>query len=111
MSDDLLDSLRGHVNAVLFVHHHVVVVVFAGQLQRGVALPNLELLGRLGPPGLEMLDQGLHRRRQNEDQESGRDLALHDLRTLDVDLEDGVLAARQGVPDAGPWRAVPVRKM
>ena len=81
----------------------LVVVVLAGELEGRVPLAELELVGGLGRPRPEPLEQRLHRRRDDEDQERLGDLLLDDLGALDVDLEDHVLAG--GERRRGPGRA------
>ena len=61
--DDRLD-LRGRpVDLAGLVDHDAVVVALARELDGGVALPDLQLVGGLGGAGAEALEQGLQRRR------------------------------------------------
>ena len=103
-----LDPLGRPLDLAGLVDDDVVVVVLARQLDRGVALAELELVGRLGRPRPEPREQGLERRRDDEDEERLGDLLLDDLGALDVDLEDDVATAGQRRPDLVARRAVPV---
>ena len=108
LGDDLVDPLGGPLDLAGLVDDDVVVVVLAGQLDRGVPLAELELVGGLGRPAAQPLEEVLERRRDEEDQERARDLLLDDLGALDVDLEDGVAARGERVADLVARRAVPV---
>ena len=106
--DDLVDPLRRSLHLVGLVHHDVVVVAGTGQLDRGVALPQLQLLDRLGGPAAEPVEERLEGRRHDEDQERVRHALLDRVRALHVDLEDDVLACRQRLRHFDPRGAVPV---
>jgi hypothetical protein len=106
--DDLVDPLGRPLDLAGLVGNDVVVVVLASQLDRGITLADLELLGRLGGASSEPLEQLLERRWDHEDQQRLRDLLLDDLRALDVDLEDDVPARDEGVSNLFARRAVPV---
>ena len=69
LGDDLVDPLRGAFDLAGLVDDHVVVVVLARQLDGGVALAELELVGGLGRPRSEPREERLERRRDDEDQE------------------------------------------
>ena len=108
LGDDLVDPLGGPLDLAGLVGHDVVVVLLAGQLDRGVALAELELVGGLGRPAAQPLEEVLERRRDEEDQQRAGDLLLDDLGALDVDLEDHVAARRERLADLAARRAVPV---
>ena len=93
------------VDLAVAVLDDVVVVLLAGQLDRRVALAQLELVGRLGRPRLQPLEEALERRRDDEDQHGVGDVLLDHLGALDVDLEDHVAAGEQGLADLA--RGVP----
>src|SRR6185503_1935075 len=59
--DDLVDPLGGPGDLPGLVNHDVVVVLLARQLQRGVALADVQLVGRLGGARLEAREEVLQR--------------------------------------------------
>ena len=110
LGDDLVDPLGGPLHLAGLVGHDVVVVLLARQLDGGVALAELELVGGLGRAAAQALEQVLERRRDDEDEQRVGDLLLDDLGALDVDLEDHVAAGQERVADLAPRRAVPVAR-
>jgi len=106
--DDRVDLLGRPLDLAGLVDHDVVVVVLARQLEGRVPLAQLELVGRFGRPRAKSLEQGSQGRWDHEDQERLADLFLDDLGSLDVDLEDRILAGGQRAPDLVARRAVPV---
>src|SRR6266550_6884615 len=107
-ADDLVDPGRGLGNLVGLVGHHVVVVVLTRELERRVALADVELVGGLGRARLEPREQVLQRRRDEEHQERLGNLLLDHRGALDVDLQDRVAAGGERRPDLVAGRAVPV---
>jgi hypothetical protein len=107
-ADDLVDALGGPDDLARLVHHDVVVVLLPGQLEDGVALAHVELVGRLRcarlKPREEILVGGCH----EEDEEGLGNLLLDLGRALDVDLEDGVASSHERRSDLVARRAVPV---
>ena len=116
--DDLVDTLGGPLDLARLVGHDVVVVLLARQLDGGVPLADLEFVRGLGRPAAQALEQVLERRRDEEDEQGARYLALDDLRPLDVDLEDArprpdmsaSLTWLRGVPYQLPWTSLASRK-
>ena len=106
--DDRLDLRGGPVDLAGLVDDDAVVVALARELDGGVALADLQLVGGLGGARAEALEQGLERRRDDEHEQRVRDPLLDDLRALDVDLEDHVVARGERRRDLAPRRPVPV---
>src|SRR3972149_5395244 len=105
--DDLVDPSRGPRDLARLVDHHVVVVVLSGELQRGVPLPDVKLVGRLGRPLLQPLEEVLERGWDQEDEERIRNPTLDHGGALDVDLQDDVVPRLQGGTDPGSRPAAP----
>jgi hypothetical protein len=57
LGDDLVDPLRGPLHLAGLVDDDVVVVLLAGELDGGVPLAQLELVGGLGGAGAEPADR------------------------------------------------------
>src|SRR4029077_16423825 len=108
LGDDRVDPFGGPFDLAGLVGDHVVVVLLAGQLDRGVALAQLELVGGLRGTASKALEEVLERRRDDEDEQRPRDLLLDHLCALDVDLEDDVPTLRQPLADLAARRAIPV---
>src|SRR4029078_1227245 len=90
------------------VRDDLVVVLLPRQLDGGVALADLQLLGGLGGACAQPLGELPPRRRDDEDQERLGHLLLDDLRALDVDLQDHVAAGDERPADLVARRAIPV---
>ncbi len=106
--DDLVDPGGGPLDLAGLVGHHVVVVLLPGQLDRGVALADLELVGGFGRARAQAFEQRLHRRRHDEHEQRLLDPLLDLLRALDVDLQDDVATLGQRAADLVARRPVPV---
>src|SRR3954452_195112 len=88
--DDPFDPPGGLLDLAGLVRDDLVVVTLARQLERGVALAELELVSSLRAARPEPREERLHRGWDDEDQKRLADLFLHLLVNLDVDLEDRV---------------------
>ena len=107
----MISSIRlgGPLHLAGLVDHDVVVVLLAGELDRGVALAELELVGGLGRPRCA----GARRASSSDggtmkiEQRLGDPLLDH-LGALDVDLEDDVAAGGERLADLAARRPVPV---
>lgn len=97
--DDPLDPLGGRLDLAVTVLHDVVVVLLPAELDGRIALAQLELVGGLGGPRLETLEETLERGRHDEQENRIGDVLLDLLGTLHVDLEDDVEAPQQGFAD------------
>src|SRR5262245_11913494 len=106
--DDLVDVLGGLRDLARLVSHDVVVVLLARELERGVALPDVQLVRGLGGARPQALEQVLEGRRNEEDEERLRHLLLDHGRALDVDLQDRVASRRERLADLVARRPVPV---
>src|SRR5215212_11652791 len=68
-ADDLVDPAGRTGDLAGLVPDDVVVVLLPGELERRVALADVELVGRLGGAGLQPGEEVLERRRHKEDEQ------------------------------------------
>src|SRR4051794_26802468 len=106
--DDRLDLRGGPVDLARLVHDDPAVVALPRELDRRVALPELELVGGFRRPRPQALEQGLERGRDDEHEQRLGHPLLDDLRALDVDLQDDVVAGGERLGDVPARRAVRV---
>ena len=117
VGDDLVDPRGRPLDLAGLVRHDVVVVLLAGELDRGVPLAQLELVGGLGGAAPQALEEVLERRRDRKISSASGTCSLTTwapwTSILRITSRPAARASRtwsRGVPYQLPWTSFASRK-